>query len=132
MDLSLLSQTLSICKITDLTQVNFADLPVFLGITGEEISLVCRSERVPENTLKCDPGWRGFRIEGELDFALIGILSKISGILADHQIGIFVVSTFNTDTVLVKEENLEHAVQVLTEAGYRFVQWRGGLEEEGR
>ena len=53
-----------------------------------------------------------------LDFSLIGILSKISGILADNKIGIFAVSTYNTDYILVKKENFDRAMQVLAEAGY--------------
>ena len=56
-----------------------------------------------------------------LDFSLIGILSKISGILADNKIGIFAVSTYNTDYILVKKENFEKALRVLGEAGYEIV-----------
>lgn len=56
-----------------------------------------------------------------LDFSLIGILSKISGILADNRIGIFAVSTYNTDYILVKEENYERAMSVLADSGYTVV-----------
>ena len=56
--------------------------------------------------------------QGVLDFSLIGILSKISGVLADNKIGIFAVSTYNTDYILVKKENFDRAMQVLAEAGY--------------
>jgi len=65
-----------------------------------------------------EDGWKGFRIEGILDFSLIGILSKISAILADNKIGIFAVSTYNTDYILVKEGDLERAAQALSKAGY--------------
>lgn len=58
---------------------------------------------------------------GLLDFSLIGILSKISGILADFQIGIFALSTYNTDYVLTKKENFDKAVRVLKEAGYSII-----------
>ena len=57
---------------------------------------------------------------GVLEFSLIGILSKISTLLADNNIGLFVISTFNTDYVLVKETALDKALQVLKEAGMRF------------
>ncbi|MCR5103792.1 MAG: ACT domain-containing protein [Eubacterium sp.] len=57
-------------------------------------------------------------LEGVLDFSLIGILSKLSGILADYKIGIFAFSTYNTDYILVKEENYEYALEVLAERGY--------------
>ena len=66
-------------------------------------------------------GWKGFRIQGVLNFSLIGILSEISGILADNNIGIFSVSTFNTDYILVKEENFDRALKVLAFAGYNIV-----------
>ena len=69
----------------------------FLGKTDEEISLVCETQYKPSNCTAEEDGWRGFRIKGELDFSLIGILSKISTILAEAKVGIFAVSTYNTD-----------------------------------
>ena len=82
---------------------------------------MCRTEDAPQNTLERDDGWRGFRIQGGLDFSLIGIMSKLSGILAEHKIGIFAVSTYNTDYILVKEENFERALDVLASEGYIIV-----------
>ena len=61
---------------------------------------------------------KSVRIQGVLDFSLIGILAKLSGILAEHRIGIFAVSTFNTDYILVKRENFGRALEVLSSAGY--------------
>ena len=90
----------------------------FIGRTDEELSLVCKTEETPSNTIERDDGWRGFRIQGVLDFSLIGILSRLSGILAEHKIGIFAVSTYNTDYILVKEENFERALSVLESEGY--------------
>ena len=72
-------------------------------------------------TSERDDGWRGFRIQGILDFSLIGIRWKLSGILAEHQIGIFAVSTYNTDYILVKEENFEKALAVLASEGYQIM-----------
>ena len=65
-----------------------------------------------------DDGWKGFRIEGVLDFSLIGILSKISAILAENKVGIFAVSTYNTDYIFVKEENFDKAINALKDNGY--------------
>ena len=90
-------------------------------MTDEEISLVCKTDYVPQNTIERDDGWRGFRIQCVLDFSLIGILSKLSAILAENNIGIFAVSTFNTDYILVKAENFEKALKVLSDAGYDVV-----------
>ena len=93
----------------------------FIGKTDEELSLVCKTEDTPADTIERDDGWKGFRIQGVLDFSLIGILSKLSGILAEHKIGIFAVSTFNTDYILVKEENFDRALDVLTAEGYTVI-----------
>ena len=118
MRLKKLPDTFTVCKVVKVTDIDMESDIYFIGKTDEELSLVCRMEDVPENTVERDDGWRGFRIEGVLDFSLIGILSKLSMILADNGIGIFAVSTFNTDYILVKAENFEKALTVLSEKGY--------------
>lgn len=118
MELKIIDQNFAVCKVKDLSQVNYAEEFCFIGKTDEELSLVCSTESVPENATECDKGWRAFRIQGVLDFSLIGILSKISGILADNKIGIFAVSTYNTDYILTKEENFEKAIEILAQNGY--------------
>ena len=72
------------------------------------------------NTVERDDGWKAFRIVGTLDFSLIGILARISKILASNEIGIFAISTYNTDYILIKEDNFEKAISVLKSAGYRI------------
>lgn len=121
MELKRLPYDLTVCKIDSVEDIDLSKEFFFVGKTDEELSLVCRSEDTPEKTIECDNGWKGFRIEGVLDFSLIGILSKLSGILAEHKIGIFAVSTYNTDYILVKEENFEKALDVLANEGYRVV-----------
>ena len=118
MELERLPYDLSVCKLKDPDSIDLAGEFFFLGKTDEEISLVCRTEDVPDNTTDRDDGWKGFRICGCLDFSLIGILSGISGILAENKIGIFAVSTYNTDYILVKKENFGKAADVLSQAGY--------------
>ena len=109
---------LTVCKVASVTDLDLTRDFYFIGKTDEEISLVCRTEDTPSRATERDDGWRAFRIQGVLDFSLIGILSRLSGILAEHQIGIFAVSTFNTDYILVKTENFPRALEVLAEAGY--------------
>jgi hypothetical protein len=109
----------SICKIKDITEIDFSSEFCFLGKTDEEISLVCITENVPANVMERDDGWKAFRIQGVLDFSLIGILSKISTLLADNKIGIFAISTYNTDYILTKAENYLRALEILSEAGYQ-------------
>ena len=65
----------------------------------------------------CNSGWKGFRICGNLDFALVGILAKISSILAENGVSIFALSTYDTDYVLVKAEKLEKSLRILAENG---------------
>ena len=121
MELKKLKHKLTVCKVADIAAADLAGDFYFLGKTDEELSLVCRTEDTPKETIARDDGWRGFRIQGVLDFSLIGILSKLSGILAEHKIGIFAVSTYNTDYILVKEENFERALAVLAAEGYAVV-----------
>lgn len=118
MVLKKLPYKLTVCKVADIKEIDLNTEFYFIGRTDEEISLVCKTEDTPAATTERDDGWRGFRIEGVLDFSLIGILSKLSGILAENSIGIFAVSTFNTDYILVKGENFERAMTVLADAGY--------------
>lgn len=118
MVLKKLPYKLTVCKVADIKEIDLNKKFYFIGRTDEEISLVCKTEDTPAATTERDDGWRGFRIEGVLDFSLIGILSKLSGILAENKIGIFAVSTFNTDYILVKGENFERAMTVLADAGY--------------
>ena len=121
MELKRLEYNFSVCKVTDYSKVDLTQEFCFTGKTDEEFSLVCITENVPDNTTEREDGWKGFRIQGVLDFSLIGILAKISGVLAYNNIGIFVVSTYNTDYVLVKEEHFDMAMQVLEQEGYKVV-----------
>ena len=121
MELKKLEYDLTVCKVATITDIDMTADFYFIGKTDEEISLVCKTEDTPKKTTECDDGWKGFRIQGILDFSLIGILSKLSGILAENNIGIFAVSTFNTDYILVKAENFERALNVLSVEGYTIV-----------
>ena len=117
--LQILPQSLTVCKVSDLTGVAMSGL-VFIGHTDSELSLVCETERTPANTVAREDGWRALRVAGTLDFSLTGILSEIATVLADAKIGIFAVSTYDTDYILVKQEHLDRAVEVLKAAEYRF------------
>lgn len=121
MELKELRYSLTVCKLASTEAIDLNKDFYFIGKTDEEISLVCRTEDTPEHTTEREDGWKGFRIQGVLDFSLIGILAKISGILAENEIGIFAVSTYNTDYILVKEENYEKALKVLETVGYNII-----------
>lgn len=121
MELKKLEYNLTVCKLENMSEFDITKEFYFFAKTDEEISLVCKTEDTPVNTSERDDGWKAFRIQGVLDFSLIGILSKLSGILADNKIGIFAVSTYNTDYILIKEENFEKAMDVLASEGYTIV-----------
>ena len=121
MELKRFDYELTVCKVSDESMIDLGKDFFFIGKTDEELSLVCKTEDTPAETTARDDGWKCFRIQGVLDFSLIGILSKISGILADHKIGIFAVSTYNTDYILVKAENFSKAVEVLGKEGYTII-----------
>ena len=119
--LETLEVKLSVCKVEDYSQIDITRPFCFTGATDEELSLVCPAEMVPGNTTERDDGWRAFRIVGVLDFSLIGILAGISATLAENGIGLFAVSTYNTDYILTKEENFDRALEVLGAAGYTVI-----------
>lgn len=121
MELKKLDYALTVCKVASECDIDLNKDFYFVGKTDEEYSLVCITEDTPANTLERDDGWKGFRIQGKLDFSMIGILSRLAGILAENKIGIFALSTFNTDYILVKEENFDRALQALASAGYDIV-----------
>ena len=121
MKLEILHNDFTVCKIKDITQVDFEDAFVFVGKTDEELSLVCSTESVPPDCDEREDGWKGMRIQGTLDFSLVGILAKIADVLAARGISIFAVSTFCTDYILVKEAMLPAAVKALREKGYSVI-----------
>lgn len=120
-EIKILDDNFSVCKVTDYSFVSLESQYCFIGKTDEENSLVCMTGDVPANTTERDDGWRAFRIQGILDFSLIGILSKISALLAENKIGIFAISTYNTDYILTKKESFDKAIDVLLKAGYHVV-----------
>ena len=118
MELKKINYNCTVCKVTDVSNIKMDSDFCFIGKTDEELSLICKTEDTPQNTVERDDGWKSFRIQGVLDFSMIGILSKLSNILAEHKIGILAVSTYNTDYILIKEENYERALSVLASEGY--------------
>lgn len=121
MEIKMLEQEFAVCQVRDYTQVNWAAEFCFTGKTDEEYSLVCATGDVPANVIRRDDGWKAFRIQGVLDFSLVGILSKIAALLAENGVPIFAISTYNTDYVLTKAEHYEKALDVLRQAGYIIV-----------
>ena len=125
-----LEEQFSVCRVKDYTGIDVEQPFVFTGCTDAEKSLVCPTDRVPAEPVRREDGWRAMRICGELDFSLIGILARISRVLAESGIGIFAVSTYDTDYILTKAENFEKALSALAHSGCRIL--RKGAAEEDR
>lgn len=89
--------------------------------TRDELSIVCDVNRVPPETT-CRRGWRCLKVEGPLDFDIVGVLASLAGALARANVAIFVISTFDTDYVLVGEASLDRAVAALRAAGHTIDQ----------
>jgi len=120
--LELLPDTIAICRLD-------ADAPVpdwakgeFVSITRtqDELTVVCRQDDVPDD-VQSERGWRCLRIVGKLDFSFVGVIATLSTVLADAGISVFVVSTYDTDYLLVKEADVDRAVELLGEAGNRIL-----------
>ena len=121
MELKKLDYDLTVCKVKSAEGLDLNRELFFIAKTDEEVSLVCLTENTPADTIEREDGWKAFKIEGVLDFSLIGILSKISTVLSKNRIGIFAVSTYNTDYILVKAENFTNSEKALLNAGYKVV-----------
>jgi hypothetical protein len=118
--LFLLFETFAVCRLEKGSPVpQWVPTEPFFSVTGtaDELSIVCPAEVVPAE-IQADRGWRCFKLQGPFPFSLTGILNSITVPLAEGGIGIFAISTYDTDYVLVKEENLQQALSILTDAGH--------------
>jgi hypothetical protein len=118
--LSILPDTLAIARLDANAAIpHWAPAGNFFAITRtlDELSVVCSQTSVPDE-IKCDQGWRCLKVEGPFDFSVTGIVASLAAPLARAGVSIFVISTYDTDYLLVKQENVEKAILVLTEQGH--------------
>ena len=123
LDLTLLPGRFAVCRLASQTACpEWAVNGQFSSVswTAEETSVVCEQASVPAG-VKSDSGWRALKVAGPLDFSLKGILLSIIQPLSEAEIGVFAVSTYDTDYVLVKESSLNAAVAALAEAGHNIM-----------
>jgi hypothetical protein len=122
--LALLPETFAVCRLGPYEAIpSWLSSCDFWSITrtDEELSLVVPEQAVP-TTWRAERGWRCLKVQGPLDFGLTGILSSLSGPLAEAGISIFALSTYDTDYLLVRAVDLDKAISVLTAPGHVFVQ----------
>lgn len=120
--LRLMDLELSVCKLSDARYADLSGGFYTLSATGREVSLVCETAKAPGAALQSEKGFRAFEVMGQLDFSLTGIVAGITSALAKARVGVFVISTFDTDYILVREKKLEAAIDALVGAGYSVVQ----------
>jgi hypothetical protein len=88
--------------------------------TRRELSIVCRDDAVPATHTEVQRNFRGLAVTGTLDFTLTGIIADLARPLADAGISIFGISTYDTDHILVRADQLERAKASLRAAGHTF------------
>jgi hypothetical protein len=118
----LLPERLAICRLSPNDALpSWALNGVFWSIlrSSTELSIVCPQEIIPQG-IEYESGWRAFKVAGTIPFELTGILVSIASPIAEAGISIFAISSYNTDYVLVKEDNLVKAMNILTTAGHNF------------
>lgn len=117
--LSVLRGTYAICRLLPGAPIpRWATKGKFYALTrtADELSIVCRQSAVPPAAV-CDRDWRCLKVEGPLDLASTGILAALATPLARAGISLFALSTYDTDYLLVKKQDLEKTIRVLTQAG---------------
>ena len=118
--LSVLEERLAICRLEARAGIPpwAAGAPFFcIARTPDELSVVCPEECLPAG-ITCEPGWRAFRVDGPLDFGLVGVLASVAAPLAESEVGILAIATYDTDYVLVQASQLDIAVAALRERGH--------------
>lgn len=113
-----LNNSFAICKLKSPPEFSLLRGTYFFANTKDEISLVAEEDKIPETATEVSYGWKCLKIDGKLDFSLVGILAGITSKLAENGIPVFAVSTFDTDYFLVKNERFEQALGVLKCSGY--------------
>lgn len=125
--LTLLREGFAVCKM-DPDGLAPADLlemdGPFVSVTrtADELSVVCPEDDVPAGAVQVERGFRAFRLEGPVPFTTIGVVSGLTRPLAEAGISVFVVSTFDTDYLLVKAEAAQRAARLLGRAGFSVAQ----------
>jgi len=116
LSLLILPNKLAVCRLENDAQIpSWATDDSFFSIskTDDELSIVCSENKVPDG-IKSEKNWMAFKVMGPLGFSLTGVLASLANPLAEAEISIFAISTFDTDYLLVKNDNLEKAVKVLS------------------
>jgi len=122
--MKLIKEKYGVCRINPNELIpEWAQNSDFFSITKtcDELSIVCSQDAIP-NDIKCEKDWKILKIEGPLDFSLVGILASISTILAQKGISIFAISTYDTDYIFVKNKDIDNAIESLIKERYEIIE----------
>ena len=122
--MKLIKEKYGVCRINPNELIpEWAQNSDFFSITKtcDELSIVCSQDDIP-NDIQCEKDWKILKIEGPLDFSLVGILASISTILAQKGISIFAISTYDTDYILVKNKDIDNAIESLIKERYEIIE----------
>jgi len=114
--------TFGVCRLSSMEKLpNWIEINEFYSITKteDELSIVCSDKNIP-NEITHENDWKIIKVEGPLDFSLTGVLSSLSTALANQGISIFAISTYDTDYILVKNKDIENAINVLSKEGHQI------------
>jgi hypothetical protein len=131
LQLLFLGERLAVCKLDRADGIpSWATRNDFFSITRthDELSVICPEASIPAD-VRAEKGWRCFRVAGSMDFSVVGVLASMTSPLAEAKIGIFAISTFDTDYLLVKEDDLNRAIEALTACGHVI---QGRVDEPGK
>lgn len=119
--ISILPSRLAVCRLA-------ADAPVPSWVSGsltsvtrtaDELSIVCDGDAVPHG-VQAERGWRALKVEGPIPFEMTGVAAALVAPLAEARISVFLLATFDTDYLLLKEEVFEAAVAILRDRGHEI------------
>lgn len=122
LNMTILKELYGVCRLKrDAVVPMWTENGEFVSVTRtlDELSIVCPEENIPKE-ITCEQNWRVLKIEGPLEFSMVGVLARISMILANAKISLFVISTFDTDYILVKDQVLEETLVQLRREGYQI------------
>jgi hypothetical protein len=121
--MKLLKEKYGVCRLDKNELIpEWAQKSNFFSITrtSDELSIVCSQKDIPSG-IKFEGDWKILKIEGPLDFSLVGILASISRILAQKGISIFAISTYDTDYILVKDDDMDTSIESLITERYEVI-----------
>ncbi|TMD01351.1 MAG: ACT domain-containing protein [Chloroflexi bacterium] len=120
LSLSLLPHTYAVCQFHPDKHIPYwALLGDFVSLTrtNEELSIACQEDNVPDD-IEAERGWRCLQVQGAFDFSAAGVHASLAIPLAEADISVLAIATYATDYLLIKEKNVERALQVLERAGH--------------